>query len=391
MKLYEPVLITLSLALKLLCRDVYCSIVRPLLLDILLQKQLASTSSFHQNTLLQKQLERTHSFRQRTEGSIGLDRTKELNHAQMYVTLLSICQQAKVPMEYVEIFAGLLRTDKLENIGRWSERSSKLAEWNIIASHFVQVYTHCTASKKLVLLALDDINGMDEMSWKIIQRLYKNGNGFMVISAARNELGVNAQPEFWNELHNKATKSERFAHIILPPLSDDNFKKVSGKRLTRATSQRKLSQAVYLQSKGDIALAGDILADLYAEKQNGENLTSEEADCVEELLLNSLDSLSPSARSHLNLCAILGLTFSLSKVVSVMERYNNVPKERQSSHASAVENNLQEAVDNGILKLKEKGETTTYCFSHQFWQETLSKQSLGEWKQDMMHLIAAIE
>ena len=347
------------------------SVVRPLFLDLLRRKQEAS-KGMHQVI--------GHT------SSLGL--SHEIEEAQLYVTLLQICLQNQVPMPYIEMFGGLLFTDKLSEIGKWSDRSRKKSEWSKAAKYFVKVYVSYTYHFDLVLLALDDISGMDEMSWHIIQRLYRDARNLMIIGTARTELGLNASPKFWEQLTGEDAKLGKFEHMTLPPLEEREVCTNTGRRLSMRTekSQRRIAQVVYHQSQGNPLLAGEILATLYEDESDGAH--PHEVGCLEELLLNRLDSLSPSVRSNLSLCAILGRDFKLSRVVDVIAIYNKLTSDQIFEHAELVAESLKEAVDCGIIYIKNR-KAMKYSFSHIFWKETLSNNCLVEWKEDIQSIIAA--
>ena len=90
---------------------------------------------------------------------------------------------------------------ELSDIDTWSDRSRKMSEWNAIARHLVAAFLHCTGEYGLVLLSLDDVSGMDEMSWKILQRLYERASNLLVIATARNEFDLNINGDFWADLN----------------------------------------------------------------------------------------------------------------------------------------------------------------------------------------------
>lgn len=56
-----------------------------------------------------------------------------MEEAQLYVSLLQICLESKVPLQYIEMFGGLIFSTKLSDIGTWSDRNRKMGEWNVIA------------------------------------------------------------------------------------------------------------------------------------------------------------------------------------------------------------------------------------------------------------------
>ena len=293
-------------------------------------------------------------------------------------------------MQYIEMFGGLIFSTKLSDIGTWSDRSRKMSEWSAIAMYLVTAFIHCTAEYGLVLLALDNVSGMDEMSWKILARLYERASNLMVIGTARNEFDLNINAEFWRELNEEGIDSGRFRHLRVQPMILEDVSKLACKRLGKTSSE--LDDTIYKtvnsQSRGNPLLACEILDVMYTDTNASEPAVSGAAlSKIEELLLNRLDELSPLDRSHLNLGAILGFSFDERDVVAVMERYNDVGEDDKDSHARTVRSSLQESVEYGVLKCTEAGELTTYQFAHALWMKTIALHILDSWKDEMRDLI----
>jgi predicted ATPase len=293
-------------------------------------------------------------------------------------------------MQYIEMFGGLIFSTKLSDIGTWSDRSRKMSEWNAIARHLVTAVLHCTADFPLVLLALDDVSGMDEMSWKILQRLYQRANNLLVITTARNEFDLNINAEFWADLNEEGIESGRFRHLRMAPMKLEDVGLLACKRLGMLACDldETLSKTVSCQSAGNPLLACEILDIMYRDDVSSEKGISGAAlHKIEELLLNRLDELSPMDRSHLNLGSILGFTFTENDVVLVMERYNDVRGEDRERHAQNVHNSLQVSVQFGILKRSDIGYDIKYTFSHALWMKTIALHILDAWKDEMRALI----
>lgn len=60
--------------------------------------------------------------------------------------------EAKIPMQFIEIFAGLIFTNKLSDIGKWSDKATMMSKWDQIAHYLVKAYIHCTKEDALVVL-----------------------------------------------------------------------------------------------------------------------------------------------------------------------------------------------------------------------------------------------
>jgi hypothetical protein len=124
-----------------------------------------------------------------------------------------------------------------------------------------------------------------------------------------------------------------------------------------------------------------------------------------EHMLHRMDLLSPEARTHINLGAILGPAFESEDVVSVMERYRGIGAKDRDGHRELILESLLQAVDSGILEEDitgagnsmsftgpdnfESQESITYKFTHDDWRKNILKVILDSWKHDMYMLLAA--
>jgi predicted ATPase len=378
-----------------------------------------------------------------------------VDEKMLNLELLKICLECGIPMNYVEVFGGLIFTNKLSDIGSWADRGQKQSEWDQIARYIVKAFLHVTAKYDLVVLALDEVCGMDEMSWKIIELLYHQSKNLMILCSARSQFDINIPEEFWEAL--TAPDTNYFTHRVLPNLENRETMQLVHKKLDRKMGDlherdlQRIAKTVHILSNGNPLMATEILNKLYlkftpAEEENLENL-----GYIGELLMNRLDSLSANVLNHLNLGALLGSSFYLDEVVTVMARYNDVSDDGMAAHSVKVEAALKVAVDNGILFIsttsssvyffnqqgagrpfdldelvdermknfnipleerennanlvweileqrvqagvlrKETFQRTTYTFSHEFWQKSISWRTLESWKNEMLKIKAELD
>ncbi|KAG7342515.1 adenylate/guanylate cyclase [Nitzschia inconspicua] len=378
-----------------------------------------------------------------------------VDEKMLNLELLKICLECGIPMNYVEVFGGLIFTNKLSDIGSWADRDQKQSEWDQIALFVVKAFLHITANYDLVVLALDEVGGMDEMSWKIIELLYHQSNNLLILCAARSQFDINIPDQFWEAL--TSPDNAYFTHRVLPNMENRETMQLVQKKLDRKMGGiherdlQDIAKTVHILSNGNPLMATEILNKLYlkftpAEEENLENL-----GYIGELLMNRLDSLSANVLNHLNLGALLGASFYLDEVVSIMARYNQVPDESMAAHSVKVEAALEVAVENGILFLsttssclyffnqtgagrpfdldelvdermrnfnlppeerpanvdlvwgileqrvqsgvlrKETFERTTYTFSHEFWQKSITWRTLDSWKTEMLKIKAELD
>lgn len=329
-------------------------------------------------------------------GHSNTNEADEIEEAQLYVTLLQMCLEAEIPLVYVEVFAGLIFSATLSHVGKWSEASTKMSEWNNLANLLVKLSLHGTRNRELVMLGLDDMSELDEMSWKVIKGLFHCATNVFLMGVGRNEFDLNISAYDWTEIKEA---EEQFFHMTL-----ENLDEVGVSELVKNHMEAKgwtrfecdMSRTVYLESKGNPLLAGELLDALYPSiaSSNDSVLNKSVIKDVEDLVLNRLDSLSPSFRCFLQLGAIMGSPFYLADIISVMERYHEMADAKSSNVPESAREALQEAADNGLLIVSAYEwvdfgicEPAAYSFSHSIWQETISRQLLNEWRNTMQRLI----
>jgi len=344
------------------------SLVRPLFLDILRRKAGVDANKPY---TADKALQEEH---------------RKQEEASFYLQFLQNCLQAGIPMQYIEMFAAMIFSDKLsDDIGKWSDKNQKMSEWTTLAKHLVRVYLQMTSSYNLVLLALDEVTGMDEMSWLMVRRLIsvsRNSCKFLILGTARNEYGLNMQRD-----SSMSASAESFSYMRLEPMPEDEITQLTIKRSSCEREAKKNARTVYFLSEGNPFLACEILDNLYSTDASG----SSTAEGVQEILLNRLDSLPSSVRLHLQCCSMLGESFSLSDVSAVMEKYYSA-EDDLANHAGMICRSLEEAEQNGFLsstKMPMPG-VVIYSFSHVLWRKAISQQILQEWKDKMQGIIRQV-
>jgi hypothetical protein len=378
-----------------------------------------------------------------------------IDEKMLNLELLKICLEASIPMNYVEVFGGLIFTNKLSDLGNWADRGQKQSEWDQIAKYVVKAYIHVTKKYDLVVLALDEVSGMDEMSWKILELLYRESRNILILCSARSSYDLNVPEEFWSELNDP--ECHHFTSHELPPLKEEEIKKLFysklGKKQKKVAEEdaAQIAHTVHTLSVGNPLLASEIVNKLYLNFTPEEEEKLENLGYIGELLMNRLDSLNSSVVTYLNLGAQLGYSFFLDDVVAIMARYLNITEEQWDAHIDNVQNALETGVENGILiickiqsslyafvdgnagrpfdldevvdermksfglseddresqyelvwtileervergiLLKESFERITYSFSHQFWQKSLKWRTLDGWKNEMLSIKAELD
>jgi tetratricopeptide (TPR) repeat protein len=336
--------------------------------------------------------------------------------------LVEICEMVEIPDQFIEILGKLVLTRNRADVVDGPNNAAHVIMLNKIASYTVKAFLNCTVSFDLVVLALDDVANMDEMSWKIVELLYHHSQNMLIVSTTRPvENGdLKASVEFWENLHGEALDLGHFKELSLEPMKQSDVKQLVAKRLGHRESDvdPQISHEVFVKSGGMPNIASEIIAQLY----NGENpvelrdssgrgdssrapaVAGIDVGNIGEIVLHRMDSLPSSVRTHLNLGAILGSAFELMDVVTVFEQYRGVQKDERLKHAKSVHESLDEAVKKGILEVTDResaiharynasdhpyaAHNTIYKFTHDVWRSNILRLTLDEWKKDMHSLIA---
>lgn len=298
-----------------------------------------------------------------------------------------------------------------------------------LARSLVAILLRSTVSVDLVLLGIDDIALMDEMSWKVLQLWFDHACNLVIIGTSKhlNCKDINIAPDFYEYLFSAGLLLNRFLHVELPPMSEGDVQRLVDvtKGSTDSTGAKGLrrpemgfAHEVYVQSGGNPRLAATIVERVArnpistSEDSSDDSLMleginrvtsgdSSETSGFSEHMLHRIDSVPAVVRNHLNLCAMLGDSFSIDEVVLVMEKYRGVKEPEKEEHAEFVHDALNEAVWQGILALDgELNQDDTvevlqrdtigvarYRFSHDLWREKILELTLDSWQQDMRRLI----
>lgn len=106
---------------------------------------------------------------------------------------------------------------------------------------FEVTYDICFSQFSIIISALDDVSGLDELSWKIIQGLTNSASNILVITTARYELNIS--PDVWDDLNIEIKQ--------LGPMEQSDIYKLTEKSLEggkHATSAASIAHTVFMVS-----------------------------------------------------------------------------------------------------------------------------------------------
>ena len=138
-----------------------------------------------------------------------------------------ICQELNAPTEFMEV-VGTRLLGLRERNSQNPASTAKPPNLQKVVDFMADAFIRCTQHANLVLLALDDVQWMDEMSWKVVQAIFERGENVFIICGSRplssNPLSVD--PTFWSDLHDQFQKENRYSELNLGPFTESEVQEV---------------------------------------------------------------------------------------------------------------------------------------------------------------------
>jgi hypothetical protein len=150
--------------------------------------------------------------------------------------LAFLVNELQAPPEFLEIIGGhiLGLRGKSHFSSQAKNRSGSL---DAIVDFMASAFIRCTSHASLVVLALDDIHHLDELSWKIVEKIFQLGKNVLIIGSSRplKSYKLDVDPAFWSDLNNQYSRELRFTSFFLSSLSDVEIRDLIAYKLgTRA-------------------------------------------------------------------------------------------------------------------------------------------------------------
>ncbi len=254
-----------------------------------------------------------------------------------------ICEELNAPPEFTEVVGKRLLGLKS---GAGPSATSKPPDLDKIVNFMADAFIRCTKHTDLVLLALDDVHWMDEMSWKVVQAIFERSENVLTFCGSRppssNPLAVDET--FWTDLQGTYKDEGRYMEINLGIFSEADAKEMIAYQLNMKEEEIDGSflRNVFTSSGGMPHYLSYVLEtikrnDLTVKLDNGliGLKSSESAESklgfksVNDLLLYRLDALDSSVRTTLHLAAVLGTEFDLlDAALSYEEMFDVIDSDR---------------------------------------------------------------
>lgn len=355
----------------------------------------------------------------------SFDGSLDSNKLQSAVERLRyLSEELNAPPEFMLIVGHhLLGLQSDELSSRKDLAGSKLALDDIV-DFMAKAFIRCTSHADVVVLALDDVQHLDDLSWRVVQTIYRQGENLLILCASKDSDGGVADKLDWVSRHQE---------IDIPPLTIDETKELIAKMLgyDEADIDPNLAKDVHVQCNGFPAFAVEVIknmkkGDLVARGESGivglkNSHQSVSQSSLGDLILHQIDLLDASVRSTLQIAATLGVEFCLSDVVEVAAQMDRVQQEERPEFHQDFLDAFAVAAEEGILcqifegqeyTANERdsgdpeesfsqvlstsvtqtglGENRTYSFAHAVWRDNILKVLLESRKKEIHFNVALV-
>lgn len=345
--------------------------------------------------------------------------------------LIAICEKVEAPPEFTQLIARhLLGVDVAPAVdGRVGLQKPKMPPLDVTLQGLVKLVELCTEQSDLVLLALDDVHYLDDMSSRVVEALLETKRTVLILCTSRplpkrrTRFGF----DLWGNLERSFAEKNRFISMELQRLNEYDIRSMIAKKF--GFKEHDVSDSfvedVFEHSAGEPPFANEILEN--AKRKNFVKLLpdsetyglddgQEPFATVTEMMVHRIDAFDSEVRNLLNVAAVMGDSFEMSDIRSVMHRMSgDVPAiETLLLHADRVQRLLDQLVEEGIIiedvgetgrqksvyQRKGTGEITgirpagfiekrTYFFAHGVWRSAIMKMMLRI-RQAVIHRYAAL-
>ena len=418
-----------------------CSVFRSILLEVLANfaassddKSLASgASGFTSSQSLSLA-----SLSAKSQGSsiaLSLARSEEL--------LKVLCRELNTPSSVVDhVLHSLSGESTAKNAFHGKAPSMKS-----MVSFMSRAFKRCTEETKLVVVALDDVQYIDEMTWKVLRQVFEGCNNVLIVCAfdLSRSRDLKVEADFWSVLNSKYRPAGYFVPMELAGLGKEEITIMTMKTLglQRGEISPDLLNEVHIQSGGMPHFANEFLelvkrrklTQMMDERMEGrtsgsgaQTLGTNNLGSVPEIILHRIDSFDVNVRNILNIAAVLGKSFQLKEVIAVMKESLDMQeaaiykegvaalntaviegilreeddessitgrggeeeavKKSQLGNAKAVDDEKDSEKRDDEDEPKEKSDQTIYTFYHSIWQTTILSLMLDARRKDVHKKIA---
>jgi class 3 adenylate cyclase len=302
--------------------------------------------------------------------------------------LMAIAEILNVPTKLALRVQAVVLEGSSPEIKSLSVRSkAAAAAISEMSSFIAQIFRTCSREASLMLIAIDDIHHADTASWQVLRYLFENLDNILIIGTnyATSNYTLHIDKSFAEALNSAYLDNGRFVNIELGPLSQAELELLTMKTLglqSDEVSPQTLSEVVN-QSGGSPHFASKILKDI-KERMAGDKTRdfTDEDEGLADIILHRFDSFDLTVRNTLNVGAVMGSSFRLGDVLSVLKESSDMKDE---DLRTVTIDALKLAVNQGILACTGQGgddaasdveaacasDDVLFRFRHELWRSTL--------------------
>ncbi len=130
--------------------------------------------------------------------------------------LQELCRDLNAPQGFLEIVNYRQKAGK-HKVGKASGSDE-------IINFMVKIFAHCAKDADLTIVALDDVQHVDNMSWKVIQKIYETVDNVLFICVSWNAGSISQVDKgFWENLQGKEKELNNVQEMNLQPLFDSDI------------------------------------------------------------------------------------------------------------------------------------------------------------------------
>ena len=150
--------------------------------------------------------------------SISSLSTMNTREAALAERLTELCNELGAPRGFLQIVGFHLLGHAKSNIVSSSNDKSPILEE--IVYFMAKLFVHCSHAADLTVIVLDDTHHIDNLSWKVIQKIYETGNNILFLCGSRplRPTSFLNQDDFWKSFISNECNDGRFHQFDIGPL-----------------------------------------------------------------------------------------------------------------------------------------------------------------------------
>ena len=156
--------------------------------------------------------------------SIGSYATFGSENANAIERLNELCEELKAPEGFLEIVGQHLLGDAKGKIAK----VENAPEVDAIISFMAQVFIKSTSHAEGVILALDDVQWMDSLSWRVLECIYETSKNILMVCGSRLESHpLSIDKRFLAKLTGEGRNNGLYSEMTIAELGKDDIREMA--------------------------------------------------------------------------------------------------------------------------------------------------------------------